>query len=372
MAEKKNPLKLPKASEEALIKVLCDKTQSPVRFKSLCDRNPHLFGSPSSELRRSVQKRRQFLKANPTKLQKALEKLVIHHSKEDSTTPDIIDNPQAAEDDDDIDELSVTSSSTPYPPLPKVNRFPYTPTSSRLAVRATSSMAHLRESKTFAAGVTPTYQLNFQEPWKNPNGMLTVVGHQVEVDNTVMDKLTIMKPIFDMKDYDKKHYKARLTQQGDGIIITEPTIPAYLWENPVEIQELVDDDYVLCEATLRTYKTIRTDMKKHKPQSLTQDITYLFPDSITCNNEFFNKLNRRNSQFELDMEMVVFQQELKEKDHRGHLAIEYLPFVVWKLAIDGPGKQTEDDDEENQGISKAFARLRVRGGTTASSDMRDS
>jgi hypothetical protein len=66
------------------------------------------------------------------------------------------------------------------------------------------------------------------------------------------------------------------------------------------------------------------------------------------------------------MEMIVYQQELKkEKDQRGHPVIEYLPFVVWKMAIDGPGKQTDDDDEENQGISKAFARLRVRGGTPA-------
>jgi hypothetical protein len=153
-----------------------------------------------------------------------------------------------------------------------------------------------------------------------------------------------------------------LTTDGDGIIVTEPTIPGYLWQNPTDIQALVLDDDDICQRTMQTYKTIRTDMKKNRDDLRTHDVVYRFPPGVTCNNEFFNSQNRRSSQHELDTELCLYKQVLG-LDQNGQPVVQFCPFIVWKMAIDGEGKQTEDDDDALNKTSKAFARLGIKVGT---------
>jgi hypothetical protein len=194
---------------------------------------------------------------------------------------------------------------------------------------------------------------------RNPFGILTVIGNKVEEDKTVIDKLTIMKPIFDINDFEKKFHKARLTHDGKGLIATEPTIPTYLWSNPKAVLELVDEEHGSCDATFQTFKTIRTDMKK-KRDLRTHEVLYKFPPGTTCNNEFFNKVNRRSSNYELDTELIVFENEVGQTED-GDKIVQFCPFVVWRMAIDGPGKQTEDEDDQVlNGATKAFARLGLK------------
>lgn len=206
------------------------------------------------------------------------------------------------------------------------------------------------------------FNLHIEHPWKNPFGMLVIKGTEVEEENTVIDKLTIMKPIFDVNDFEEKRYKGRLCSDGGGIIATEPTIPGYLLLDPKAIQLLVDDKHMIdnvCQPTFRTYKTIRTEMKKDA-STRKKEVVYRFPPGVTCNNEFFNTTNRRSSQLELDTQLVMAQQLVGE-DEEDNPIMNYCPFIVWRVSIDGLAKQTAD--EEDDGVSaaqKAFAKFGIK------------
>jgi predicted RNA-binding protein with TRAM domain len=351
---------LPLATERALLEALLDTTQSAAKFKAVCDRNHQLFGSPSSDLRRRVQKRRQHFKANPAGLQKALKHLV--KAPKDSAPEQLSAAgrpPSSSEEEEQQDDESGVKDTPNKKPTSSISQV--TPPSSNSS-RHFRRMSHLRPKVTSGS----TYQLNIDEPWKNPFGILTIKGTKVVEENTVMDKLTIMKPIFDINDFEKNVFQGTLLEDGSGIIITEPTIPGYMWDNVNEIQKLIDADSTgVCEPSLLTFKTIRTDLKKHRELQTTQN-TYLFPDGVTCNNEFFNKQTRRSSQLDLDTEMFVHGQKIGESED-GEAIIQYCSFIVFKLGIDGAGKQTEEADEV-RGVNKAFARLGIKTKGTKSMD----
>jgi hypothetical protein len=204
-------------------------------------------------------------------------------------------------------------------------------------------------------GDSTSFSLFVDKPWKNPFGMMVVKGRDVEEENTVIDKLTIMKPIFDYNDFDDKLYKGRLCADGGGIIATEPTIPGYLWKNPADIQIQVDNGESIddvCKASYRTYQTIRTS-------TLTKEVTYRFPSGTTCNNEYFNTQNRRSSNLELDTDVVFYRQEMGE-DENNNSIYTYCTFIVWRVAIDGAGKQTSAKDDDVTAATRALARLGIK------------
>jgi hypothetical protein len=215
----------------------------------------------------------------------------------------------------------------------------------------------------------PRFQLYFDEFYSNPNGMLCIVGKEVVQDKTVLDKLTIMKPIWDMKDFDKKRYKARLSKHFNGVVITEPNIPNYFWKDPVEVQALVDcDEREVCAKTELTYKTMKMHLKEHQ-EHITRDTLFLFPAGVTCSNEHFNKKNRGTTHL-LDVD-VFMKDVVIGKGSDGQNLVQYSPFVVWKMSINGENKRTDDDDDGISGASKAFARLGITLGTRRNNDFDD-
>jgi hypothetical protein len=343
---KKTAESLPRATERALIQVLLDKEQRAVKFKSVCDKRTDLFGTPGSELRVRVQKRREYLRNSNTALRFAVNEAFPETKLQELASPSVKSERS------EFRSPSLDLASTSSPPTPRFSSPP----------PRRKNMAHLRgDDDDSVDGDTETFTLDIEKPWRNPFGIMVIKGTEVEEENTVVDKLTIMKPIFDSKDFEDKLYKGRLCNDGGGIIVTEPTIPGYLWQHPKEIQLLVDEeDFVekVCQPTFRTYKTHRTDMKKNV-KTHTKEVIYRFPRGVTCNNEFFNKQNRRSSQLELDTEMVIKQDEIGE-DSEGTVLYQFLPFLVWRVAIDGAGKQTADEDEDVSAASKAFARLGIK------------
>jgi hypothetical protein len=364
----KPPSSLPDVTEKALLHVLVNKTEQSLKFKTICDRRPEVFGPPSSDLRRKVQKRRAYLISNPDVFQVAIRQLIgeqrdlsVPESSQTKCQQHAAISPSPSRSSVFVpDSYSSNKRSTTTPSL-KFNTNT-TPLTSPPLPR--NIMSHLDDEET---GVT--YQLHIEQFWKNPNGMLCIKGNEVVEDNTVLDKLSIMRPIFDMDDFDNKLYKACLTRDGDGIIITEPTIPGYLWKNPTKIQALVDlEADEVCKKTELTYKTIRMDMKKNR-QYRTQKCTYLFPHGTTCNNEHFNKKNRSSSKNDLDTEIYVYEVQIGTDEENNEDIVQFCPFIVWRMAINGEGKRTDDDDDGVRGASKALARLGIKVGEKKSNAM---
>jgi hypothetical protein len=153
-------------------------------------------------------------------------------------------------------------------------------------------------------------------------------------------------------------YKASLIKDGIGISITEPTIPGYLWKNPSVIQALIDETDNKCSKSELTFKTIRIQMKENR-EYRTHDVTYYFPQDFTCNNRHFNGAKKNDGEKqELVTEMFVHELELGT-DEEGTPIMQYCPFIVWRMAINGEEKKTDDDDDGIRGTNKALARLGI-------------
>ena len=259
---------LPPATEKALVQSILDNRRTGIKFQTICDSSPDIFGLPGSKLRLRVQRRRNYLLTHPEGLVLAIAPLSPekHGRDEEDLAPA---SPPAAP----------ARQASPHASI-KPSKFPALLTPSPSVARTRSTVMSPRDDNDDPI----SFLLYIEQPWKNPFGMIVIKGTEVEEANTVVDKLTIMKPIFDYTDFDKKLFKARLCNDGGGIIISEPTIPGYLWQNPTEIQLLVDDTEDVgnvCQPSFRTYKTIRTDMKKDR-NTRTKDIVYRFPSGVTC------------------------------------------------------------------------------------------
>ena len=113
------------------------------------------------------------------------------------------------------------------------------------------------------------YNLHFNRPWLNPGGIVAIRKDQIPVDGKLVDKLRVIVPIWDIRDFQKGLYSAKLTTNGDGILSTEPCTGESLRErdNVDTITGLVDKEFVngsmvgtIDEHTKTAYEAIATDM----------------------------------------------------------------------------------------------------------------
>jgi hypothetical protein len=367
-----NNYKLPAETEKALLTTLLNKTDRKLPFKATCDERPNIFGAKASELRLKVQKRRTYLLSNPTAFADSAYKLLGANS--------LADFPE------------LTEQLTPSSPPPNKSEFDRRPTPSRsslfpeptttttwkLPAHPPSSSAlsnnkmpggtsdHHEEERSYNSSNIQTYHLNFMKPWQDPcHGMIAIKGLQWEdpVTKQVVDKLSIYKPIYDINDYKEGRYQARLSQSGDAIIVTEPVVAEYLWNEATggnSIQNLVDGAN-LCQVTDKSYKITRTRFMENK-EYRTFETRYLFPPGVTCNNEFFN--GTPGTHLKLVTKMVL-QKRLLGQDGNNLPIYSFMPFVVWKMAIDGDDSRTSAKKQEDPDsfLSDALSSLGINLGT---------
>jgi hypothetical protein len=368
-----NNFRLPDDIDKALLKSLLDKTERKLPFKRVCDERPDIFGAKGSELRKRVQKRRTcYLLSHPTAFADLATKLLGVSSLVDF--PDLFE-PRTPPHNSQFDTPPVTAPSKLSSSAVAVAtiKSPTPPFSSATARR----LVFPQEGSAMSEDEGPlsdiqTYRLDFQKPWNSPcHGMITIRGLQWEdpVTRQVVDKLSIYKPIYDIHDYREGRYLARLSQNGNAIIITEPVVPEYLWNEPEAIQKLVDGvGNEVCHVTDKSYKITRTRFVENK-EYRTFESRYLFPKDVTCNNEFFN--NDANgappgSPYKLVTKMILQKRQLGiDGDNRP--IFSFMPFIVWRMAIDGDDDRTSAKKREDPDsfLSDALSSLGINLGTNS-------
>jgi hypothetical protein len=221
----------------------------------------------------------------------------------------------------------------------------------------------------------------FNEPWHCPLGNMFIRADRVNVGGRLVDKVRVLKPIFDVQDYKDKHYRARLTPNGDGIVFTDPTVPAFLRErdNCDHISNLVDKtkdangnfigDYD--EKTKECYEASATDMLDDDYKHV--ETIFRFPTGITCNNDFFNADSQGNNPTdvcELKMRLKVDEKEIGRRvqtDQNGN-QVDVVPvntyhfFLVFEMAVDdanSTGRRTLQATKQYDDVNSAFGNLGI-------------
>jgi hypothetical protein len=114
--------------------------------------------------------------------------------------------------------------------------------------------------------------------------------------------------------------------------------------------------------TTNKWENVSTTMTQDKSLQ-TVDLTYKFPDGISCNNKVFNN-NKKGyppaDDFHIISKFHVFTEKVGT-DKTGTDINQSIPFFVWEMAVDNEEQQncrTElEQEEEEDDLAHAFASM---------------
>lgn len=364
-------------TNQELVKILFDKSKKNQRFADLCNERTDLFGTPGSKLRRSVQNRRTYLLGLPA--QKFLRAAQEAFDGED--LPVEIQDAFVSS----FDTASVRSQRSQ-----RTQRIKQTPP-------RPPPTAHLQSPPTFASPPIPrnimasfgnndedddlTMTLNVRQPIRNPVTIFPIRGAGVKDGNKLVDKLSIWVSVIDIRDVKAGLYKGRLTADFDGVIITRPSLPRALRE--VDCMHDLEDKE--CIPTKTAHEVAATEIEINDDIETTED-TYWFPKEhgvqITCNNKHFND-SVDSDPYSLTMYFRLRDVEIGKKqakccddscgvnlvckvcnkiDHELSV-VQFIPFVVFKMAINGEEKTTKPPSKKStiDGVTGALGKLGISG-----------
>lgn len=341
-----------------LLWVLQDKELSLQKFSKVCNELKDLdgfcvFGNPGSTLRRSVQREREYLLKKPKYLQKALSQFISLPGPSASTPSPLRNNSKRAS------RLGLQTPSPFRSPLPTT-----TTMSQALSARRDDTDDDI-----------PSVPLVFNKPWETGYGIVCLMCRDVTVDGRVVDRVRVIKPIFDLRD--SQNYQARLSVHGNSIIADEPAAPHFLLDrdNVDKICTLIDTKKdsrgivvgQVCQQTKSAYE-VATLTAKTKPECRKQQVLYTLPDGVTCNNRFFNpdiKGNPPSDEYLLRTKFVL-DTVVISKDANGNDIRSFLPFIVWEMAVDDQDdveRRTTADNVGADHLGDALLNLGIARGT---------
>ena len=298
------------------------------KFSEVCNRNVSLYGTTGSSYRKSVQNRRHFLQnlqGNKESFQAVCEELGI-----------------------DIPSCHLEGTLPPSQTVRHNQHICLPPTAILQGKLNLTTVMSVK--KDFQQDIEE-YTLNLKYPELNPNGMMVFRANDIECNTELIDTITIYKPLFDGRDIKKT--KAVLHEDGGGITITEPHVPHYMINEVKQIHQLEGQEG-LCIPTMRVHRIAATDIRT-KPMRREKQVALYFPDESTCKIDNVNKHSGNKLKNNFRMLNIV----LSEKGEDGEPLVQLVPFLYWKLTIDGETRQLERSTSEDSDDDFTQAQSRM-------------
>jgi hypothetical protein len=170
------------------------------------------------------------------------------------------------------------------------------------------------------------------------------------IDKTqLIDALVIFKPIFDVRDAKGKNkIRASMLPDGDGIVVTEPTLPTFMMEMTNEMHALEGEDNG-CVPTYQAHRVAVTDIKKSAGRQ-TKEVVLRFPDGIRCKMEHFNG---KKDGLKLSNNLRILPGELGTGG-----ADTTFAYIFWKLPIDEKQRLLQEEAEDSDDdLDEALLRM---------------
>lgn len=199
-------------------------------------------------------------------------------------------------------------------------------------------------------------QLNLLYPEQN-NGIFPIMANEVVVGTEKMSCLNIIVPLLDPRDLKKTHYSARLLQDYSGIIITQPTVPFFIYNSMKEMYDINKRD--TCAQTKLQHDVVGTAICEDTSRQ-TKTTVWKFPPGMTCTNEYFNEDVRTKTATMYDLKTYskfVYQTHVVDIKLSKTLKW-YAPYLVWKLyVVNTVAKTGIKPVEEDDLLQNAFQGL---------------
>jgi hypothetical protein len=190
------------------------------------------------------------------------------------------------------------------------------------------------------------HTVNLYDPDLNINGMMWLKNDDVTINNEVFTMLTIIKPLYDPRDYHDE--KLTLDSENSNILHhTGTVVPSFAINNVdmVHEQEEDDDNPEVINFPRKLHKTTATAIKGNDKRRLRMT-NYKLPFGLKLDH-FGNtvselKKNYRTVEFDISSDGSI-----------KHTAC----YIYWKVLVDGESRRLEPDAKQ---VDNPFAEAQKR------------
>jgi hypothetical protein len=178
---------------------------------------------------------------------------------------------------------------------------------------------------------------------------MVINAKDVAKDGQILNVITVVHQINDIKDYHDKKISAVLIEDGRAMKVTVPTVPHWMWNNVENIYEL---EQFFCQQTSNAHVAAGLAMKNDKDNKQTKDMIFHFPDGKSCKTDFYDN---RNDQFKLKNYFRLLP--ISTNVGSDQIVKQQIPFVCWKFVIDEEKRLLEAAHDEDEDIGQAIERM---------------
>ena len=172
--------------------------------------------------------------------------------------------------------------------------------------------------------IFPEFDLNFEHPEQNPNGIIAKVCGKEEIKGTNerSEVCLIFYPLYDARDMIHTH--ATLSDDGRQIIVEEPSLPAFMIADQNSIGRFCKHMGIKDETQKKDWSTYTLGVRTHRP---TKKSIYNLP--MKCNLDFNE--GTQHSKLKSDHKFSIHKVPATRDTNRE----EKTPIIMWRLGIDG-------------------------------------
>jgi hypothetical protein len=174
------------------------------------------------------------------------------------------------------------------------------------------------------------YTLNIHNPERNPSGFFAIKTQAVKMPKELIDTLTVMLSVPDVRDYQQSKYSAKLLPGGEGIVITKPRQPLFLY---CRSDDLAKFKHVIPGAEFAHKAAANKVCDKAANEQLKEVVLY-FPDGMICNQKYFNDEDEPDS---LEATFMVISTAIGTRAD-GKEVLQHCSYVRWDFVIDGEAR----------------------------------
>lgn len=88
-----------------------------------------------------------------------------------------------------------------------------------------------------------------------------------------------------------------------------------------------------------------------------KEISFLFPDGLTCNTRYFNSTSTNPRATDLVTHFRFIGVMSEYTDDESSKLPQFSSYIFWKIAINGPHRTTDLSDDTEEDISEAYKRM---------------
>jgi hypothetical protein len=188
------------------------------------------------------------------------------------------------------------------------------------------------------------YDINFDEPWKNPENILVVQGKRSPLNSKeVVDRINFYVPVLDIRDFESGRYRASISEDGTKATFIMPGLACYQWKKATTIQNAESTFTHGVDSKILEQHKIFSAKVAANPKIVEKSITLVMDEGRTINNEHFN----RNASG-LDLEPRIRRRGVAFTDKKGNPQ-EAVHFFAWfSVAVDGTVVLIEKHQDESE------------------------